>query len=694
MGIRTTAFSVAILAFAVASAFAAEEELSPKQMEKYLKRVPEADANKDGTLTREELQDYLNNRKSGKSGAAKKPNAQPVAASSVSPLPAIHPSVEALPGKNVITWNDVLAEAEPGPSAAKDADSIAWAYSEAHGYYRVFRSGNPEDGYRVLNVEGELQEARYVDDRVIPGVRYSYKVAAYRDKAETGVSAPVDAVAKQGPRDPEEDGVWRVSAGRFSLDDQITLQDDIGTHGGIGGFAYGIIDRQIYLLYPTLANKTPWPQRFRLEGRSQDQQLRGCLVLGSVGLEAPGEDAIRYRVEHSGWDSLIYTSVYPGDRELSITMNGLAPALTVQTNERSLILFGGREEIGTPLPAWVAFSRNGKAVSCPIGAGVSLEGMDHSWLLFWWGDGAVSSATDVDMPCLAVLSARPRAITPDPAQGGLQLAFADGARAVSLMPLFGVAKKSTKGWDAALPAEVAERAAYWERRLKRIPVQCHDRVELRESENRLRVTLKYDYLDASDDWKTNPVTLAPVAPTTGFAKRNGYPIQYEPPIVSQDFDCYCGPLDAAENATEAVYYLPAAMDAILKEYTPQIARPELLDEVKALLNPDAQVAAAKASPPSTSRRRPRTLSMEMLPYLTAWPFLSEASRQGVQEICDGYLAANRYFDLNTYGVRRDRYSGKKYVVSIDPEQRSQSGVTDYTLGAGEALWMDGPDMGL
>ena len=684
MRIRATALLGAILLLAAAPAFAAEEELSTKQMEKYLKRVPEADANKDGNLTREELQAYLRNQKSGKSGAAKKPKAQLDAATPASPLPAISALVEALPGKNVITWNDVLDEAEPAPSAAKDPDSIAWAYSEERGYYRVFRSGNPADGFRVLNVEGELQEARCVDDRVIPGVHYSYKVAAYRDKAEVGVSAPVEAVAKQGPRDPVEDGVWRVSAGRFSLDDQITLQDDIGTHGGIGGFAYAPKDRQLYLLYPTLANQTPWPPRFTFEGRKQDVQIRGCVILGSVGLEAPGEDAIRYRVEHSGWDSLIYTSLYPGARELSIVMNGLMPALTVQTNERSLILFGGREEIGTPLPAWVAFSRDGKAVSFPIGKGVSLEGMDHSWLLFWWGDGAVGGASGVDMPCLAVLSARPSAIAP--AQGGLKLAFAGGARVVSLMPLFGVAKRSTKGWDAALPSEVAERAAYWERRLKRIPVQCRDRFELRESENRLRVTLKYDYLDAPDDWKTDPVTLAPVAPTTAYAKMNGYPIQYEPPIVSQDFDCFCGPLDAAENATEAVYCLPAAMDAILREYTPQIARPDLLDEVKALLHPDAQVAAEKANPPSHSRRRPRTLSMALLPYLTAWPLLSEASRKDVEQICDSYLAANRYFDLSTYDLRRDRYSGRKYVVSIDPEQRSQSGVTDYTLGAGEALW--------
>ena len=44
-----------IVLFAATPAFAVQQEVTPQQMEKLLKRVPEADANKDGKLTLDEF---------------------------------------------------------------------------------------------------------------------------------------------------------------------------------------------------------------------------------------------------------------------------------------------------------------------------------------------------------------------------------------------------------------------------------------------------------------------------------------------------------------------------------------------------------------------------------------------------------------------------------------------------------------
>jgi hypothetical protein len=669
------AFLCAALFVAAAFAMAAEGDLSPQQMEKLLKRIPEADANKDGKLTREEVQAYMRNRKSGKRGKAKKPNAQQSDAGTKVPDLATRVSAEALPGRNVLKWNDVLSTAGSTTAPSNERDTIAWAYSDDRGFYRVFRSCHLEDGYRILNLEGEVQESRYVDERVVPGVRYYYKVAAYRNKAELGVSTPVEVVAKEGRRDPVEEGLWKTSAGRFSLDEDLPpVVDEITTHGGIGGYAYGVTNRQLFLLYPSLPNKTSWPKSFRLEGSKQNEHLQDCLVLGSVGLDGSGGGKPSYRVKHSGWDSLVYQTVSSGGQSLGIWMNGMMPALTVYTDEPALVLFGNREEVGTPLPAWVAFSQNGRVVARPLAGRVSLEGMDRSWLLFWWGDGALTGQENVDTPCLAVLSARADAIAAG--GGGLKLTFPHGARHVSLMPLYGVTKKSTKGWERVVPPEAVDSAARWERRLRSIPVRCRDRFELREAENCVRVTLSYEYLEAPDDWGTEPVALAPVAPSTSYAKLSGYPIQYQSAVIPQDFACYCGPFEAAEKAREVVYDLPAQMDAIVKGYTPQIVHPELLSEIKRTLNADAQVASAKDRGPARSKRRPRTIPLALAPYLAAYPILTEQSRKSVEQISGDYLSANHYFDLTTYRFRRDRYSGKKYIVSNDPEQRSATGVTD------------------
>jgi hypothetical protein len=593
-------------------------------------------------------------------------------------------SAQTQSGANIISWDDVLGIAAwDGNMPA--GDRISWFFNDAQGFYRIYRSCNLNDGYRCLNLEGEITTNSYIDDGLIPGETYYYKVLGFRNGMQAAESAPVSVTAGEGVCPTREEGLWNVSAGRFSLDDGIYYSDSIETHGNIGGFTYGVSGRKVFLMYPTLANRTNWPAEFKIDGARQSGSLAGCLVLGSVMPGDAGSGFPLYQMLYSGWDGMSYKMLYSNGSEMTVYMNGLSPALTLDATASSLRLFGDRDLVGTPAPAYVAFSRNGTVQLQSLSSPVSLEGMDKSWLIFWWGDGAVSSSEGIDLPVLVTLSERPQQIAI--AAGALELSFTASAGKVSIMPLYGVTKVSTAGWSGGLSSSVVQRADRWVARLKTIPVRCRDRFSIEEANNRVRVELTYEYLDAPDAWKTPALQLAPVAPSTAFVRSQGLPIVYDSSVVDQDFACYCGPYEAAERTNSVAYWLPAPMNAILDGYKPEIpaSRTNLLPEIMKTLNAEAQIGYAVTNGPKEVSWRPRNIDLNIQQYLTVYPILSNEGREGVGQICDAYLTTNRYFDLRTYEFRRDRYSGKKYIISKDPDCRFSLPM-DYGFGTGGALW--------
>ncbi len=593
-------------------------------------------------------------------------------------------TVQAQAGANVISWNDVLGVAAWTNNSSGTGDQISWAFNDAQGYYRVYRSTNRSDGFRCLNMEGEVVTNRYVDDGIIPGLTYYYKVLGFRDGmqvAETGL-IPVEAVA--GSRPDVEEGVWETSAGRFSLDDGIYYSDHIESHGNIGGITYGVSDRTLYLLVPTLGNKTGWGS-FDIDGRVQSISLNNCLVLGSVVPGDAGTNAPDYRVLYSGWDGMTYKATYESGSEMTVYMGDLVPALTLDATASSLRLFGDRDVVGTPAPAYVAFSRAGSVEVHSLGSPVSLAGMDKSWVLFWWGDGNASSSAGIDFPVLVTLSGQPQQI--EAVDGALELSFSASAGKVSIMPIYGATKVSTAGWSGGVPAATVQRADDWSARLKSIPIRCRDTFSIEETNDRVRVELSYDYLDASDAWMTPAVQLAPIAPSTAFVRSQGLPIVYDSAIVDQDFDCYCGPYEAAEGTNRVAYWLPAPIDDIREGYAPEIlsSRSNLLAEVQATLNAEAQAIYFRDHGSKVANWRPRNISWYIQPFITACQILSEDGRATVEDFSTDYLEDNGYFDLDTYSFRRDRYSGRKYIISEDPNAYYEEPM-DYGFGAGGALW--------
>lgn len=597
------------------------------------------------------------------------------------PIPEFTAQVE--PGSIQLAWANVLGDGPTQFSRSEREDQISWNHNSDAGFYRVYRSSNLDDGFRVLNVEGEVLSNDYRDDLLIPGKTYYYQVFAYRENMRIASSEVVEVVAEQGERPEIEDGFWNVSAGRFSADDGIYHDDHIATFGNIGGFTYGKADRDLYLIYPSLGNREPWPDSFRLTGTKQNNILRETLNLGFI--KPSGVDGTpRYEVSYSGWDSMSYTMHYPNGEAMTVYMNGLMPALTLESPEPSLSFFGNSDSFGTPSPAWVAFSRDGRMVVHPVQGDVDLRGMDRSWLIFWWGDGKVSLFDSVDLPIMFTLSKRPTSVSLNES-GEVELKFAENAGKISLMPLYGMEKVSTADWSHQLPAAVAERADFWSARLKHIPFRARDRFTLEEEENRLFIEMTYDYLEARDEWNTRPVALAPVAPSTAFVKSRGYPVQYISDIKDQGFSCYGGPFQAVEFANKVEYYLPAEIDAFLNGFDRQIARPELLEHVRETLNVEETVRFIAERGPHIASWRPRYIDLEILQYFDAHILLSPETQPYVERIADEYLEVNRYFDLDTYEFRRDRYSGKKYVISKDPDCRFSLTV-DYAFGVGGALW--------
>ena len=582
-----------------------------------------------------------------------------------------------------LNWRDVLPAEEP--PVLPPGDDVSWNHSPRRGFYRVWRSANPDDGFRCINMAGEVTQPHYRDENIVPGTSYRYKVSVHRHGFRFGETGPVTvtAPAASQPAGRSEAGLWQVSAGRFCLDDGVFYNDVIETHGNIGGYTYGIINRRLFLLYPSLSARKTWNPRGVLEGAKQARNLAGVLGIGSIGLTGTQDATPRYRVLYSGWDSMSYESVYPDGRTLTTTMNGLVPALTLQTGAGALSLFADRERFGTRLPARVAFVRNGKPVVARADRPVNLEAMDAPWLLFWWGDGELSGDAGVDVPCLVVLSRRPEKLAPE--GGGLTLTFPEGADHFSFMPLYGVEKVSTAGWRDGLPASATERAGYWTKRLQVIPTHCRDRFRVDAGKDRIRVAMQYGYLDASGAWDTQAVRLAPVPPSTAFAKRKGYPVDYVSDVRDQDLPCFNGPYEAAENAASVEYTLPADMDAVRTGYQPRIVRPDLLPDVREALNLEAQLEYNAAQDVRDNPWRPRLIDLRIQQFLQAHLLASDTGREHVARICEKFIYRNRYFDLSTYEFRRDRYSGRKYSISIDPQCRFSLTV-DYGFGAGGALW--------
>jgi hypothetical protein len=263
---------------------------------------------------------------------------------------------------------------------------------------------------------------------------------------------------------------------------------------------------------------------------------------------------------------------------IQIITTQLSPAWLLVAHNPDLTLFAESQRAGLGAPSRIAFATAAGTRVVKPGETLSpadLKAMSRPWLLAWWQGSDGWKLFDV--PFLISLQHRPASLRLD--ENGLHLTFGHDTGFVAAMPLYGYAKlpqqtawDKTPGlfrlpaawhpdqlrpwiWDTGLPPLVSQRCNWWSRALLRFPVNVHESFTVSHAAGAVQVHDSFDYLDLTDDWKTVPLSLAPLSPTLACAIRNGFPMT----VAGKLTDCQCatifGPYTGIEGATGLDYSL-------------------------------------------------------------------------------------------------------------------------------------------
>lgn len=302
-----------------------------------------------------------------------------------------------------------------------------------------------------------------------------------------------------------------------------------------------------------------------------------------AALQHPQAGALYGRPRGSASRSIPEFTDYPGQgvepaRNATLTLyeTDLSPAWLVHSRAPELRLFADLNELGLGQATRVAV---------PTAAGVRVlaaEGeidqtMSESWLLVWFAGSPGWNLWDV--PHLVVLQHRPREIRFD--GDGLALQFADQAGYVATLPLYGFYRPPQQGelflsthglpergvetwtWADGLPESVIRRCTWWSRALKRYPVNCHEDFNVDPGEGTITVRDRFEYIDIADDWRTEPLTVAPLSPTLAFTQLTpGFPVTINAEVADPDLMTPYGPYMVVQGADEYSYTATGLLDFI------------------------------------------------------------------------------------------------------------------------------------
>lgn len=205
-----------------------------------------------------------------------------------------------------------------------------------------------------------------------------------------------------------------------------------------------------------------------------------------------------------------------GDVTQIVYSSALSPAAVVATDGRT-IRIGGWAARGFDAPTRAALDSGAGVEAAELPAESISAGGDAlgaNWMLFWGtGEGET-----VARPLLVVFERRPREIGwVDDGFGGraIELTFSEpGARIALLRPF-------EEPLGQALTPEQLDRVRLWSRALTRYPVGYHE--TLTHGDDAADTALRYEYLDLSGDWRTEPLELAPLPMLFSYATENDWP---------------------------------------------------------------------------------------------------------------------------------------------------------------------------
>ncbi len=257
---------------------------------------------------------------------------------------------------------------------------------------------------------------------------------------------------------------------------------------------------------------------------------------------------------------------------LTVLQTEWSPATLWHSRADRVAVFANLPAYGLGGPTFLAYASPTGITSLKPGMAVDGAQLRENWLMA--GFPGASGWTNWDSPWAVFLQHRPREVRLE--TNGVELRFGGEAGYFSLLPLYGAYKPPQQGrgvlkgqglkeknlltweWPTVVARDPLTRLRYWAGVTRRFPVGCRD--EIRVDRGRDTVTLRetFEWLEVPDDWRTVPISLAPVSPTLGLAMTKGqtFPVRFA--RVPFDFELATpyGPYFGVPNAEECEMEFP------------------------------------------------------------------------------------------------------------------------------------------
>lgn len=285
-------------------------------------------------------------------------------------------------------------------------------------------------------------------------------------------------------------------------------------------------------------------------------------------------------------------------RRFAYISTELSPAVLYHNQHSQITFFHDIDSWGLSGPTHFAMPTEVGPVVVQSGDGTKATAMSEPWIVAWFS-GAKGWLFDV--PWLIVLEKKPESIELD--REGLTIRFTGRGGRVVAMPLYGYYKCppagtawskvlpgtvdfeiDTSSWASSFPESVAARCRWWSRVHRRFPIYLHETFSVDRLREIVTVRSKVEFIEIADDWNTEPLTFAPIAPTVALAltdDHNRFPMRVSDPVTDPFIFTPHGPYMGVVGKDSYDLEFPTL------KYINEVERPELPPQGAPLLAREA-----------------------------------------------------------------------------------------------------------
>ncbi len=380
--------------------------------------------------------------------------------------------------------------------------------------------------------------------------------------------------------------------------------------------------------WPRISRRTiPWRSIMKIGGDDWNRE-RPQVEMANFGqiaiADLPPQEV---RISEMDWSyGLVECSSETG-KKLRIWMSRTSPVVLSRTDSENISFFTGE---GAPGPRFCAYESNGEARVIQVEENEELELPSGSWLLLWFGNAFTSSRFSpyvvcpypADCPLLFFFQNAPETIS---FGNGMKLTFKpdEGAGYVAMLPIFGDSYPlalpeddklldslpsvrfdhgnvpdefkqyfypsgfETASWSQQLPESVVETCRWWAEHLHRIPVAARESYTYDIASDTLTIKESLKFLQMKESGKA----LAPIPPMLAIAKEEGFPVEFDYPLVKTSVLTAHGPFAGFEDVEEYTWrisglsrYVIANRNAERSDGAPEDVYDELESEVRKIID--------------------------------------------------------------------------------------------------------------